>query len=89
MNTLLVIIIVAISLSMDAFSLALAYGTINLDRKQNLILSVIVGIYHLIMPFIGLYIGKIVLNVVAINPNLIVFIILLFIGTEMIIESFF
>lgn len=85
---LLIVVVVAISLSMDAFSLALAYGTINLNKKQNLILSIIVGIYHFIMPIIGLNIGNIILNLININPNIIVFIILLFIGIEMIIESF-
>ena len=84
---LLLLIIVAISLSMDAFSLSLAYGTINLDRKQNFYLSVIVGIYHFVMPLIGLYIGNIILSLVPISPNIIVFIILLFIGVEMLIES--
>ena len=34
---MLIIIIIAISLSMDAFSLALAYGTLNLNRKDILI----------------------------------------------------
>lgn len=86
--SLLIVIIIAISLSMDAFSLALAYGTINLNKNQNLVLSIIVGIYHFVMPIIGLYIGNIILNLVTIDPDIIVFIILLFIGTEMIFESF-
>ena len=86
MNILLVIV-VAISLSMDAFSLSLAYGTINLDKRQNLILSIIVGIYHFFMPLIGLLIGNIIFDIVNINPNILVFIILVFIGIEMLFES--
>ena len=85
---LLLVIVVAISLSMDAFSLALAYGTINLDKKQNLYLSIIVGIYHFFMPIIGFSIGKVILNFININPDIIVCIILIFIGIEMIFESF-
>ena len=30
---MLIIILIAVSLSMDAFSLSLAYGTLNLDKK--------------------------------------------------------
>ena len=46
MNALLSTIIVGISLSMDAFSLSLAYGTVGLSKKQEIILSIVVGIYH-------------------------------------------
>ena len=45
-----VIMIIAVSLSMDAFSLSLAYGTVNLDKKSCLKLSIIVGLYHFFMP---------------------------------------
>ena len=31
--SIIMVIIVAISLSMDAFSLSLAYGTLNLEKK--------------------------------------------------------
>lgn len=85
---LILIVLMAISLSMDAFSLSIAYGTLGLNKKDNILLSVIVGIYHFIMPFIGLTIGSIILKYIKISPNIIVFIVLLLIGIEMIIESF-
>lgn len=84
---LLLVIVVAISLSMDAFSLSLAYGTINLEKRQNLLLSIIVGIYHFFMPLIGFSIGNIIFSYVNINPDIIVCIILIFIGIEMLFES--
>ena len=52
-----VIMIIAVSLSMDAFSLSLAYGTVNLDKKSRLKLSIIVGLYHFFMPLLGNLIG--------------------------------
>ena len=82
------IIVIAISLSMDAFSLSLAYGTLNLDKKNIEQLSTIVGIYHFIMPLLGLSIGKIILKIIPLNPNIIVCIVLTFIGLEMIIDTF-
>lgn len=86
--SLYIIIVIAVSLSMDAFSLSLAYGTINLEKKYILKLSVIVGIYHFFMPLIGLKLGNIIENIINVNPNLITLIVLSYIGIEMIIESF-
>ncbi len=87
MNIILVFLI-AISLSMDAFSLSLAYGTISLSKNDIKLLSVIVGVYHFFMPILGMLIGNFILNVLKINDNILVFVIFLFIGISMIIESF-
>ena len=86
--SIIIILTIAISLSMDAFSLSLAYGTLNLKQSYIKKLSIIVGIYHFIMPLLGLTIGKILLKLIPINPNIIVTIVLSFIGIEMFLESF-
>ena len=86
--SLIIVLAVAISLSMDAFSLSLAYGTLNMSKKNIKLLSVIVGVYHLFMPLIGMYVGKTIINVLPIKPSTLVFLVLFFIGVEMIIESF-
>lgn len=83
-----VIMIIAVSLSMDAFSLSLAYGTVNLDKNSRLKLSIIVGLYHFFMPLLGNLIGAKVFHIIPIEPKIIVFMILSFIGVQMIIESF-
>ncbi|MCI8544896.1 MAG: hypothetical protein HFH09_01545 [Bacilli bacterium] len=82
-----IIFIIGVSLSMDAFSLSLAYGTLDLKEKDMDILSIIVGIYHFIMPLLGVFIGAIILKWFPINPDIIVFIVLSFIGIQMLIES--
>lgn len=84
----LIVLVIAISLSMDAFSLSLAYGTLDLSKKNINKLSIIVGIYHFVMPLIGLFIGNAILKYFPVNPNLIVTIVLCFIGIQMIIETF-
>lgn len=86
--SILTVIIVAISLSMDAFSLSLAYGTLNLEKKYINLLSIIVGLYHFIMPLLGMWLGNNIIKIIPISPNTIVFVVLVIIGTEMIIESF-
>ena len=40
------LIIISISLSMDAFSLAIIYGTLGLDKKMTNLLSAMVGSFH-------------------------------------------
>lgn len=84
---LLIIFSIAVSLSMDAFSLSLAYGTLGITKKEIIKLSIIVGIYHFFMPLLGFYFGRILLSFIPLNPDLIVFIVLSFVGIEMIIES--
>lgn len=86
--SIVMVIIVAISLSMDAFSLSLAYGTLNLEKKYINLLSIVVGIYHFVMPLLGMFIGESILNILPISTNVIVFVVLGLIGVEMIIESF-
>ena len=85
---MLLVFLMAVSLSMDAFSLALAYGTLGMNNKDKFILSLIVGIFHLIMPLLGMLAGELILSLFKFNPDFLVAIILLFIGIQMIISSF-
>lgn len=86
--SIITILLIAISLSMDAFSLSLAYGTLNMEKKEIRLLSIIVGIYHFFMPILGMTVGKNIIKVLPIAPSTLVFFVLVFIGIEMIIESF-
>ena len=84
----LVIIVIAVSLSMDAFSLSLAYGTLHLTKRNTNELSIIVGIYHFFMPIFGSVCGSKILSLIPMNSNLLVFLVLTTIGIEMIIDTF-
>lgn len=87
MNLFLVILI-AVSLSMDAFSLSLTYGTLGMNDKNKKTLSLITGVFHFFMPLIGFLIGDIIFNFIRIDTDIVVTIILAFIGIEMIFSSF-
>ena len=82
------VFLIAISLSMDAFSLALVYGTFGIDRKNKFILSIIVGMYHFVMPLLGMFIGELILSLFKFNTDILVSFILCFIGIQMLISSF-
>lgn len=88
MSSFFTILLIGISLSMDAFSLALIYGIIGMTKRQKIALSIIVGIYHFIMPLIGLYFGTIIDNISFINLHIIASIILIYIGVDLIISNF-
>lgn len=86
MKELILILIIAIGLSMDAFSLALGYGTNAYSTKENFKISLLVGIFHFFMPLIGLFIGNKIISITHINPHFIMGSILLFISLQMFIE---
>lgn len=87
-DTLALVFLMAISLSMDAFSLALAYGTLGMDKKYKILLSLIVGLYHFVMPLLGMVLGELILSLFKFNYDILVALILGFIGIQMIIDSF-
>ena len=62
-----IIIMIAISLSMDAFSLALAYGTLNFSLKEIKKISIIVGIFHFFTVSIDSFIVGISINSISNN----------------------
>lgn len=84
---MILIFIIAVSLSMDAFSLSLAYGTTNLTNKERKTLSFIVGVYHFFMPILGMFFGKFILSFIHIGEDLIALLIFTVIGINMIVES--
>ena len=88
MSSFFTILLIGISLSMDAFSLALVYAIQGMTKKQKIILSIIVGIYHFIMPLIGLTFGTILSNINLISIDIIATIILIYIGIDLIISNF-
>lgn len=87
MGTLLTCFLIAVSLSMDAFSLALIYGTYGFSRKNEVLLASVVGIFHFFMPLLGLGLGSIIMQYFVFDLNLMVGIIFLIIGIEMIISE--
>ncbi len=88
MNVFFTCVLIGISLSMDAFSLALLYGTCGLSKKDELMLSTIVGLFHFFMPLIGLFFGNVVFHYLMVDSNFVVGIIFGLLGIEMFISSF-
>ena len=83
MSDNLIYFFMAIGLSMDAFSLALAYGTTEITLRKKILLSLTVGIFHFIMPKVGALLGnELLLNYIS-KANYLVGIIFLILSIEM------
>lgn len=84
--SIFVIMLLAVTLSMDAFSLSLMYGTLNLRRNIEKKISLLVGLFHFIMPILGYKVGEILLKILKVNTDIIVGIIFIILGIEMILS---
>jgi putative Mn2+ efflux pump MntP len=54
---LLTVILVAVVLGIDAFSLAVAIGLSGVSSSYEYKFSAVVGVFHVLMPLVGLYLG--------------------------------
>lgn len=88
MMHLISVIMIAIGLSMDAFSLAILYGTLNFDKRKTLTLSGSVGVFHFFMPLLGNIIGVFLLSILPVKANIVVGIIFFIISIQMLISIF-
>ena len=71
-----------IGLSMDAFSLSLSLGTTNPRKKTIIKTSIIVGIFHFIMPILGYFLGYAFKYRIH-NINILTFVLFLILSIEM------
>ena len=84
--SLFVLFILAIGLSMDAFSLAMIYGTLNLSSRMRKLMSIMVGIFHFFMPILGYQVGEFILNLIPIDPEILVGVIFVVLGIQMLLS---
>lgn len=86
MSSIFFYIFMAIGLSMDAFSLAIVYGTNKIAKKKIMILSFIVGIFHFVMPNLSGLLGKMFLFNFSRYSHIIEGIVFLILALEMILS---
>ncbi len=84
---ILSIVLVSISLSMDAFSLALAYGTLGMEKGLCKRISFLVGIFHFVMPILGMSVKRLLLNYSSISFDFITFLIYIYLGIMLLLEA--
>lgn len=83
---ILSLLLVGIGLSMDAFSLALCYGVLDIEPVKRKLLALLVGIFHFFMPLLGMSFGNVIEHYIMFDMHIIVFIIFMLLGVEMVIS---
>lgn len=88
--SILEILLIAVGLAMDAFAVSISKGmlTEKLEIKSIMIVSIYFGLFQAMMPTLGFLLGKNFESYVVQIDHWIAFILLLFIGLNMIKESF-
>lgn len=89
MNFFLTLLLISISLGLDAFSVALAFGLCKADCtvQSKLRIALSFGFFQFIMPIIGYLIGSSIASLVDKWDHWIVFTVLSLIGLKMILEG--
>ena len=82
MIQVLIYFFIAISLSMDAFSLALSIGTVIKNKLERIQLSSMIGTLHFIMPIMGCYFGNLASTNITTKANYISSLIFLILAGE-------
>ena len=82
------ILLIAITLSMDAFTLSISYGMLNIKKSMIIRVSLLVGVFHFFMPLIGLKLGSFIYEVIDIKEDLLMGIIFLILSIDLLINMF-
>lgn len=82
------IILIAVSLSMDAFALSFSYGISKVNIKKVILTALVVGIFHFIMPVLGNFVGISLFKYTLIKPKVILFLVFLILSIDMFIHFF-
>ena len=86
MKELLILLIIGISLSIDAFSVSTCLGMYDISLKKTLKISLTVGLFHFIMPVLGVIVSYQLHKILLINSNIILGLILLLLALQQFIE---
>ncbi len=80
--------VMAFALGMDAFSIGLGMGLIQLRMKQIFYIGLTIGIFHFIMPLLGIGMGRLLSAKFGMFATYVGGALLLFLGVQMIYSSF-
>ncbi len=78
----------AFALGMDAFSIGLGMGLLGLRLKQIFYIGIIIGLFHIWMPLVGMGIGRYLSDQLGAIATYLGGILLLILGIQMIRSSF-
>lgn len=83
----LIYFFIGISLSMDAFAVAISLGGLINSNRKRLFMTSLISIFHLIMPLIGNSIGLIITKRILLNTRIINFLIFTLLGIGILLDK--
>lgn len=78
---------IGLGLSVDAFSIAIGLGTMNLSRTRKIIISLMFGFMHFLITTIALFISDSLSQIFEINFNIFLILIFIYSGFIMIFDN--
>lgn len=88
LEQLVAMLVMATALGLDAFSASLSLGTLALSRLEKLKISAVIGLFHLVMPCLGIVFGSFVSQYFGLFTTWIAGSVLLLLGLHMFLASF-
>ncbi|TXC85895.1 manganese efflux pump [Metabacillus litoralis] len=85
---LITLLIMALALGMDAFSVGLGMGLIKLRLRQIFYIGVTIGVFHIWMPLVGMLIGRLLTDTFGTIATLLGGGLLILLGIQMVFSSF-
>lgn len=82
------LVFMAIALGMDAFSVSLGMGMQEVRLKRIATVGMTVGLFHIIMPFIGIVLGQVISTQIGQFATLAGGLLLVGIGAQMVFSAF-
>ncbi len=86
MKEIIIILLIGISLSIDAFSFSLTISSLNLFKNKYLF-PIFVGIFHFLMPLLGTIINENIVSLIVNNTNFITGIVLILLSISILIDN--
>lgn len=85
--SLLTLIILAVALGTDAFSLCIGIGLAGVNRRQIIMVSLTVLVFHIAMPLIGWFVGEFAGSLMGRVAAILGSLLLVYLGVKMIWET--
>lgn len=88
LGQLLTILVMAVALGLDAFSLGIGIGMKGIRLRDILKISVVIGLFHILMPLIGMFTGQYVGSLLGHVATSAGGMLLILLGAHMVYSSF-